>query len=84
MDIDELIARPLDAVERLRAEIKAKSGDASEDRAEDGGIGLSLAEAIAEALKAGPCPALDRVPVLSRKSFAEVGLPFFIFLGRQR
>lgn len=69
MDIDELIARPLDVIARLRAELKAQPVN-------DGGAGQGspVAAVICKALCEGDSPALERVPVLSRESLAEVRL----------
>lgn len=70
MDIDELIARPLDVIARLRAELKAQLEN-------DGGVGQGgtpVATVICKALCEGDSPALQRVPVLSRESLAEVRL----------
>lgn len=70
MDIDELIARPLDVIARLRAELKAQLEN-------DGGVGQGtpVTTVICEALCEGDYPALERVPVLSRESLAEGKLP---------
>eukprot|EP00752_Nemacystus_decipiens_P010697 g9526.t2 len=71
IDIEELIARPLDVIARLRAELKARG--ASIDGSTNGGDedGALLAEAISDALCSGSSPALHRVPVLCRESLAE-------------
>lgn len=65
IDVDELIARPLDVIARLRAELKEEHGDDAQD-------GPLLALAILRALSSGAPPALEQVPVLSRESLAEV------------
>lgn len=62
MDVDELIARPLDVIARLRGELKATS---------DGESAL-LGATISDALCSGSSPALDKVPILSRESLAKV------------
>eukprot|EP00903_Cladosiphon_okamuranus_P010696 g10109.t1 len=64
IDVEELIARPLDVIARLRAELKARDADA--DRGEENAL---LVETISDAL--GSSRALDKVPVLSRESLAE-------------
>lgn len=69
MDIDELIARPLDVIARLRAELKARPENDVGD-----GQGAPVATVISKALCEGDSPALERVPVLSRESLAEVCL----------
>lgn len=68
VDIDELIARPLDSIERLRSELKAAGEDAGSDAAESS----SLAGAVSAALLSDAAPALSRVPLLSRKALGEV------------
>lgn len=70
IDIDELIARPLDVITRLRVELKTRDCDANSG----GGESALLAEAVSDALCSGISPALDMVPVLSRESLAEVCL----------
>lgn len=67
IDIDELIARPLDVIARLRAELKAQPPGS-----DDGEGAASVAAVICKALCEGDAPALGRVPVLSRECLAEV------------
>lgn len=69
IDVDELIARPLDAIARLRADLKAQGGGASDES-------VALATVISEVLCSGASPALEKVPVLSRESIAEVSISF--------
>ncbi len=74
IDTEELISRPLDVIARLRAELKARdagtgTGTGTGSSGEEGAL---LIAAISEALCSGASPALDRVPVLSRESLAEV------------
>ncbi|CAN0394546.1 unnamed protein product, partial [Ectocarpus sp. 12 AP-2014] len=68
MDVDELIARPLDVIARLRRELKA-SGNRSTDTSD--GESALLGATISDALCSGSSPALDRVPMLSRESLAK-------------
>lgn len=62
VDIEELIEKPLQTMERLRA------GFNSDD---------VMARTVAQALCSGSCPALDRVPVLSQKALAQVRIEIF-------
>lgn len=66
VDVDELIARPLDVIARLRAELKAQP------ESDDGGT--PVVDVIGKALCEGDSPGLERVPLLSRESLAEVRL----------
>ncbi|CAM9320213.1 unnamed protein product [Scytosiphon promiscuus] len=66
IDIEELIARPLDVIARLRGELKARDGSGSGTQES-----AQVAKAISEALCSGASPPLERVPVLSRESLAE-------------
>lgn len=70
IEITELIAKPLDVIAQLRADLKAET-DAGDGR-RDGDGSDAVAAAISEMLCAGDCLALNEVPVLSRKSLAEV------------
>lgn len=73
VDTEELLAKPLDTIESLRADLEAAAHDDSDDGVENQKASSALARAVSEALLAGPTPALSRVPVLSRKAFGEVG-----------
>lgn len=68
VDIDELIVRPLNTIELLRAELKA-GGD---NDAEDTSGAAGLAGAVSALLLTGDSPALSKIPVLSRKALDEV------------
>ena len=68
IDVEELIARPLDVIARLRGELKARDATTNSGGEES----ALLAEAISDALCSGSSPALAKVPVLSRESLAEV------------
>lgn len=67
VDVDELIARPLEVIARLRVELKARDSNS-----DSGGESALLAKAISDILCSGISPALDKVPVLSRGALAEV------------
>lgn len=67
IDIDELIARPLDVISRLRVDLKERT-----ECSNDGNQKGRLAAAISDALCSGDSPALERVPVLSREYLTEV------------
>lgn len=66
IDIDELIARPLDVISRLRVDLKKRTESGAGD---DKGC---LAAVISDALCSGDSPALEKVPVLSRECLSEV------------
>lgn len=66
----DLIAKPLDAIARLRVELRSRADNALPNDDCD----AQMVAAISEALCSGASPALDEVPVLSRESFAEVRL----------
>lgn len=85
MNLDELIARPLDAIARLGVELEAQQQPASENTATTGGHkeeGALLAAAISTALRSGDSPALNKVPILCRDSLAEVCV-FARFIAHQ-
>ena len=68
IDVEELIARPLDVIARLRGELKARDATTNSGGEES----ALLAEAISDGLCSGSSPALAKVPLLSRESLAEV------------
>lgn len=79
IDTDLLISRPLDVIARLRAELKARdTGNNNNTAGSSGEEGALVAQAISEALCSGAAPALDRVPVLTRESLAEVRSDVFL------
>lgn len=71
INIEELIARPLDVIARLKVDLQASTEN---DPGDDSKGGAVLTAAISEALCSGASPALDKVPVLSRQCLAEVCL----------
>lgn len=78
VDIDELIARPLDAIERLRVELKAAGEDAGGEAEESS----RLAGLVSAVLLSGAASALCRVPLLSRKALGEVRVEYLVMRYR--
>ena len=62
VNIEELIEKPLKAIQRLREVFNSDEG------------GDIVARTVAQALCSGSSRALDRVPILSRKILVEVGI----------
>lgn len=85
IDVEELIARPLDVITRLRVELKARDAGTDNNTNSGGGEETALlAGAISEALCSGTSPALDQVPLLSREALAEVRCPMCVGAGGEK
>lgn len=67
INVEELIRRPLEAIERLRVDIAASDAE---------GASL-LSRRVAEALSSGDHPALHKIPLLSQENLLQVCRPAF-------
>lgn len=72
INVEELIRRPLEAIERLRIDIAASDAE-----------GDSISRKVAEALSSGDHPALDKIPLLSRENLLQVRQPAISYSALQ-